>query len=384
MPAGLGFTPFGFEMPLPVIMLGTIIGITYGLLAVGLVLVYRTSRVINFAHGEFGALGGALLGLLVARFGVPYYLALPLGFAAGAAAGAMSEVVLRRLRNAPRLMSIVVTLGIGQFLFLFSFAINSQVGAGAIYPQPPGMPEFDLGALRITPAYSSMLFLAPLLVLGLVLFLRRSRFGLGIRSSSANPEAARMSGIFSGRMAALAWAIAGGISAFTAILTAPTRGFISGESFGPALLLRALAGAVIARMTSLPRALAAGIGIGIIEQLLLWNSPRAGIVEVALFVIILASLLVQRREGVREEEKGSWAAVQAWRPIPEAFKRVWLIRNLGKLVAVAGLAVALALPLVITNSTSITMVSIFSFALVGWPGGSSRCCSDCRRSASGD
>jgi ABC-type branched-subunit amino acid transport system ATPase component/ABC-type branched-subunit amino acid transport system permease subunit len=210
-----------------------------------------------------------------------------------------------------------------------------------------------------------MLIFAPLLVLGLVLFLRRSRFGLGIRSSAANPEAARMAGIFSGRMAAMAWAIAGGVSAFTAILTAPSRGFVSGESFGPALLLRALAGAVIARMTSLPRALAAGIGIGIVEQILLWNSPRAGVVEIALFVIILIALLVQRREAGREEEKGSWAAVQAWRPVPEALNRVWLIRNLGRVIAGVALIAALLLPLVISHSNSITMVSIYTFALVG-------------------
>jgi len=361
----LAFTPFGFEFPLPVVMLGTIIGITYGLLAVGLVLVYRTSRVINFAHGEFGALGAAVLGMAVTRWHVPYYVALPLGFVAGAAVGAFTEVVLRRLRNAPKLMSIVVTLGVGQFLFLFSFAINSQAGAGLIYPQPPGVPEFDLGALRITRAYSAMLIFAPLLVLGLVVFLRRSRFGLGIRSSAANPEAARMAGIFSGRMAAMAWAIAGGVSAFTAILTAPSRGFVSGESFGPALLLRALAGAVIARMTSLPRALVAGIGIGIVEQILLWNSPRAGLVEIALFVIILIALLVQRREAGREEEKGSWAAVQAWRPVPEALNRVWMIRNLGRVIAGVALVAALLLPLVISHSNSITMVSIYTFALVG-------------------
>src|SRR5207244_1072678 len=85
----VAFTPWGFQIPLPVIVLGTIIGMTYGLLAVGLVLVYRTNRIINFAHGEVGAFGAALFGTAVIRWHVPYYLALPIAFAA---AGGMAAL----------------------------------------------------------------------------------------------------------------------------------------------------------------------------------------------------------------------------------------------------------------------------------------------------
>ena len=62
-------------------------------------------------------------------------------------------------------MSVVATLGVGQFLVLFAFAINAQAGAGAAYPQPRGMPTFNVGSLLVTPAYSAMLFLSPLVVL---------------------------------------------------------------------------------------------------------------------------------------------------------------------------------------------------------------------------
>src|SRR5690606_3497736 len=99
---------------------------------------------------------------------------------------------------------------------------------------------------------SGMLFFTPVIVLALTWFLRRSRYGLAIRGSADNADAARMAGIFAGRMSSLSWAIAGALSAFTALLFIPTRGFVSGETFGPGLLLRALVAAVIARMTSLP------------------------------------------------------------------------------------------------------------------------------------
>ncbi|MEA3054695.1 MAG: hypothetical protein QOD30_127, partial [Actinomycetota bacterium] len=352
--------------PLPVLLLGTVIGMTYGLLAVGLVLIYRTNRIINFAHGQMGAFAAALFGLAVVKWHVPYWIAFPLALAVAGLTGAAAEAgVVRRLRNAPRLMSIVATLGVGQFLVIFAELVNGQASAGSLYPQPSWLPVFNVGALRVTQAYSGMLFLSPVFVVGIAVFLKRSRFGLAIRAAAANPEAARMSGIFAGRMSSLAWAIAGALSAFTGILTAPTRGFSSGDVFGPSLLLRAMAGAVIGRMQSLPLALAGGIGLGILEQVLLWNYPRSGLVEVTLFVVILVALLVQRQRAGRDEEKGSWAAVQGLRPIPQRLREIWLVRSLAPLLTVAFIAVMMVVPVFVTNSACVTFTGILAFAIVG-------------------
>ena len=352
--------------PFPVIVLGTITGLTYGLLAVGLVLIYRTNRIINFAHGQIGAFGSAFFGVAAVKWHIPYWVAFPMALAVSGATGAAAETgVVRRLRNAPRLMSIVATLGVGQFLVIFAAVINSTASAGSLYPQPSWLPVFNVGALRVTQAYSGMLFLSPVFVLAIALFLKRSRFGLAIRAAAANPDAARMSGIFASRMSSLAWAIAGALSAFTAILTAPTQGFISGDSFGPSLLLRAMTAAVIGRMQSLPLALAGGVGLGILEQILLWNYPRSGLVSATLFLIILVTLLVQRQRVGRDEEKGSWAAVQALRPIPERLQRLWTVRSLGPVLGLAFIAVLAVLPLFITNSLSVTFTGMIGFAIVG-------------------
>ena len=359
--------PLGIEIIAPSVVLGVITGLTYGILAVGLVLVYRSSKIINFAHGEMGAFASAMFGLATIRWGVPYYVAFPLAILVGGAIAALAEVaVIRRLRKAPRLMSIVATLGVGQFLVNLSAAVNNQAQAGSLYPEPPGLPVYELGGvLRITQASSGMLIFTPILVLGLVVFLSRSRFGQAIRGAAANADLARLSGIFSSRMSSLAWALAGGVSAFTAIMFAPSRGFISGESFGPGLLLRALVAAVLGRMTSLPIALAGGIAVGVIEQVLLWNYPQGGLVEAVLFAVILVALLVQRGLGGREEEKGTWAAVQAWRPLPEAFLRVPAIRFLPWVLGLTALTGAALLPLVITNGAAATLVLIIAYAIVG-------------------
>ena len=356
----------GYETPAPVTVLGSIIGITYGLLAVGLVLVYRSNRIINFAHGEIGAFGSAIFGLIAVNYGLNYYLALPAAMLIGAGAAATAEVVVvRRLRKAPKLMSIIATLGVGQFLFFLGLAINAQAGRGESFPQPPGLPSFSVGALVVTPAYLGMLVFGPLMVIALASFLKFSKYGLAIRMAAANPEAARMAGIPAARMSALAWGLAGALSALTAVLTAPTRGFTSGESFGPGLLLRALAVAVLARMNSLPVALAGGIGLGVLEQLLLWNRPSSGLIELVLFVIILLTLLVQKQRGGREEDKGSWTAVQALRPVPEVLQRLWLVRNLGLCTGVVFFALIATLPLFISNGDSVTAVTIMGFTVVG-------------------
>jgi len=352
--------------PLPVVLLGTIIGLTYGLLAVGLVLIYRTNRIINFAHGQIGAFGAAFFGLAAVQWHIPYWIAFPFALAAAAGIGAAAETgVVRRLRNAPRLMSVVATLGVGEFLVLFAGLINSTAGAGALFPQPSWLPVFNFGPLLVTQAYSGMLILSPIFVLAIALFLKRSKFGLAIRAAAANPEAARMSGVFASRMSSLAWAIAGALSAFSAILTAPTQGFATANTFGPALLLRAMTAAVIARMNSLPAALAGGIGLGVLEQLLLWNYPRSGLVEITLFVIILVVLLLQRQRFGRDEERGSWAAVQALRPIPQQLMEIPAIRLLAPGLGVLFVGVLALLPLIVTNSLSVTFTGILCFSVVG-------------------
>jgi ABC-type branched-subunit amino acid transport system ATPase component/ABC-type branched-subunit amino acid transport system permease subunit len=360
--------PFtSFEIAFPAVVLGLIIGTTYGLLAIGLVLVFRSNRVVNFAHGDIGILAAAFFGMFVSRAGAPYWLMFPVALAIGAGTAALAEIaVVRRLRNAPKVMSVVATLGFGQFIALFSIVINSGVSQGASFPSPPFLPTFSIGALNITRAYSAMLFLSPALVIVVALFLKFSRFGMAIRGAAANPDAARLAGISAGKMSTLAWAISGAISAFTVILFVPSQGYVASGSFGPTILLRALVGAVVADMVSLPLAMAAGVLLGVVEQVVLWNYSSGGLVEAILFAIILGALLVRRHaRSSREDEKGSWAAVQAWPPLSDALRRSPAVRSLGRITAVAALTVAVLAGVLGTNATASRMTSIVAFAIVG-------------------
>ena len=351
------------------IVLGTITGLGYGLLSVGLVIVYRTNRVINFAQGEMGTLGAALFAVLVFRIGIPYYVTLPLALAVGAVLGGLSEVlVIRRLRAAPRLMSLVATLGLGQILLGLTAAASTAAHVAGVFPSPPGLPEFDVGAYLVRPSASGLLFFSPIVIVGLAIFLRRSRFGLALRSAAANPEAARMAGVFASRMSTLAWAICGALSAFTAILVAPNvpGGLLTAASAGPSLLMRGLAGAIIGRMTNIPVALVAGIGVGVVEGVLLQSFKSGGVMDAVLFVIILVALLLQLREGAREGEKGNaWLTVQPWRPIPDQLAKLRSVRNLGWIFGAIALLPLAVLPVFLSNVTAVTLTSLLGFVMVG-------------------
>lgn len=349
-----------------VLTLGLATGMAYGLLAVGILLVYRSDRVINFAHGEIGAFGAAFFGIAVVEWHIPYYLALIPAVAISAALGALTELgIIRRLRRAPKLMSLVATLGVAQVLLSLSKVINGAAQNGVSFPQPTGLPSFRIHTFLVTRAYVGMLIISPIVVLALVLFLRYSRYGLSMRAAAANPEAARMAGVFAGRMSTLAWALAGGVACLTVVLLKPTLGFVTTQTLGPNLLVRALAAAVIARMSSLPIALGAGIGVGIIEQVLLRSYPTSGFTEVVLFALILGALLFQTRRGGREQDKDDWSAVQPWPPISARLRKAGFVARLGPANGIAMLVAMATIPLLFSNETSIIFVIIIAITIIG-------------------
>ncbi len=123
------------------IVLGIVTGMTYGVLGAGLVLIYRANRIINFAYGEIGALGAAILGTAVTKWHMPYWIAFIMSLAVAGLVGAACEIiVVRRFRAAPLVLTAIVTLGLGTILDSFSAIVSSSVGAGITYPQPAGFP----------------------------------------------------------------------------------------------------------------------------------------------------------------------------------------------------------------------------------------------------
>lgn len=354
-----------FDFGLDRLVIGLFTGLTYGMLAVGLVLVYRSSRFVNFAHGSVGAFGASVLALFVGDWGLPYWGSFLVAVVIAAGLSALIEIaVVRRLEGRPGLVGMIATLGLSQLILVMSLLINSDGVSGFTFPKPTMLPTFTIDSLPIGTPYVAMLVLAPVVLAALGWFLRHHRLGIAIRAAADDPDIARLEGIPARWMATIAWGIAGGIAAFSAILVTPTTAGAGMEGLGPDLLLKGLAGAVIARMSSIPVAIGASLGIGVIEQLLLSNPDTRDLVTVVIAVIIVVALLRQPELGRSGQDKGRWRRM-VLPPRPAAYRQVRTIVWLPRISVALGILVAVGLAYVVSNDTASVLTLVAGYTLVG-------------------
>ena len=355
----------GYDVSGPTVLLGTLTGLGYALLAVGLVLTYRSSRIINFAHAAVGLFAAGLFAVVVGRYDVPYVLGFPAAVLCGALVGAALEAfIVRRLAAAPRVLAMVATLGIGEALLLLSLSFNSGGLGGRTFPQPPWFPAFEVGPLFISPALSALMILTPVVLLALGAFLRRSRYGVAMRGAASNPDAAMLAGAAPQNMSMLAWALAGAIATFSALLVLPSRGGVTPDSLGPDFLLRGLAAAALARFTNLPLAFATGVGLGILEAVLASNSAAVGSFEVAVFVLVFVGVGLQSRSRRGRVPEDRWTDLAPPRGLPDALRRLPLVRWAPLALAALAVLVAALLPLWVSNQHAFVLAVVLGFAVV--------------------
>ncbi len=358
---------------------GVVNGMVFGLLALGVVLVYRSTRVINLAVGNMGLPATGLMALLVINYNFPYWLALPIALVVGIAVGALIErAVIRRLFDAPRVIVLVATIGIGQLMqaVLASYP-DLERTRGQRFPAPLTFIWDDVLGLRITGPKLTILVLVPLLAVGLSWFLNRTVFGQTVQASATNADLARLSGIDPKMVQLFVWTIAGLLATISLLLLSANRGSIGGLSnLGPNTMARALAAAVIAGMVSFPRALAAGVTIGVVQahvQFVFIN--QGGLIDFLLFVVVAVAVAFQSRGSA--DEAGSFSFSARRRPIPERLREIWWVRGLSTAALGLLLAIALVLPYLVTRpSRHLLYASILAFAIcalsmtivTGWAG----------------
>ena len=355
----------GFDLGGRVILLGILTGLTYGMLAIGLVLVYRSSKFINFAHIGIGLFGAAVLSLAVRDYDLPYWPAMVIGMLVSASAAVITESsIVRKLQGTPRVLSMVATLGMAGFFFFVALALNPEGLQGLNFPKPDGLPTFNVDSLLVDTYATAQATVGIGLLIALSLFLWRSKYGVAIRGAASNADGAALAGVPPGAMAMLSWGLAGAVACFAVAMLIPSKGAINPESIGPDLLLRALAAAAIARFRSLWGALAAAVGIGIVEQVLATSERGNGYADVVIFAAVVISLLLTSRGG--REEPEPWGHLEsASVRLPAAYRRVWLIRNLTRVAAGVVLAVAVVLPFFMSNSVAATGSQVLAVALIG-------------------
>ena len=348
----------------------------YGLLALGLVLVYRTNRVLNFAQGQIGVIAAVFLVKLTADFHFNYWFALVLSIGLAAVTGALSELLLRRLFSRPRVLVMVATIGLSYVLLALT-ALPFIRPSNLYKPVPvPFDLQFSLGPFIITPTEVLTLIVAPIVTLVLVLAVRFTSWGLSMRAMSENADSARLSGVWIRRTSTLTWTVAGALSAFTAILNAPNQTSALTQALSPDLLLYALTAALIGAMVNLTVAFIAGIGMGVFLELLEWNIPSPAKQQLIIFVVVMVVLLVRvgaLRKGARTGERSTWqhgAATTMRAGVDQLRRRVSVT---GIWITIAA-AILLPFALSVGNNVLFSQICIYAVIalsltmLTGWAG----------------
>ncbi len=363
------------SIPSFVLVQGVITGLSYGLLAMGLVLIYKTNRVLNFAQGQLGVVAAVFMVKCFYDFGFNYWFALILSLLLAAAVGALSELLLRRLFNRPRVLVMVATIGLSQVLFVFT-ALPFIRPKNLFKPFPvPFDVSFHIGTYLFTPGQVMILVAAPLVAIALAAFVKWSPWGLAMRAMAENADSARLSGVWVRRTSTVAWTVAGVLSAFTAILAAPGQTSSLTEVLSPDLLLLALTAAMVGAMVSLSWAFVAAIGVGVIQEILVWNFASTATVDLVLFALVMAVLLVRiaaLQTGPRRDERSTWFE----NPRNQLRSETPLRRRVGGTGVVLAVIGAALLPLVVSvgNSFLISQICIYAVialsltVLTGWAG----------------
>ncbi len=371
------------DIPRALFLNGALTGLLYGLLGMGLILIYKANRIINFAQAQLGSVPAVLALLLITRQGVPYVVAVPIMIITAIALGALVEIVfIRRFREAPRLILTVATIGISLLLLGLELfvqeLVTGELAVSSEFSTPFSGLRVLFGPLNFTGDFAIVGVVTVLVVLALGAFFRFTDMGIATRASAENGERAALLGIPVARVSTIVWIIAAVLSALAVFLRAPIVGLSLGGAIGPSVLLYGLAAAVIARMDSLPTCVIAGMGIGIIDQAAIFGTRRSNLAIATMLVVILVALLVQKGKLARafDTGAGTWEAAREYRGIPNELRDVRQVTTARAVIAAVVGFVVFVLPILLperyagrfTLVAIVAMVGVSLVILTGWSG----------------
>jgi branched-chain amino acid transport system permease protein len=375
-----------FHLSLTYFVDGVVLGSLYGIIAVALILIYRTSRIVNFAAGAIGAVPAIVALVLDAHDKISYLAVLPIALIGGPLFGAAVDVlVMRRFSRSPRLILTVVTIGVAQSLAILGFF--SPIWLGVKANLPPNVPtpwgtsvlwRNSRGQPILTGNQVAAIVTVVVLAAALAAFLRYTRIGIAIRASSENADRAALLGIPVLLVGTAAWAVAGLLSSMAIYVQSPLIGLPQNVTLGFDTLLYGLAAAVVARMQRIGVALAAGMGVGIIIFGSVAKTGDDNLASAIMVLVILAALLSQRSLVSRAVDSGTstWEAVKQFRPVPTELRTTREV-GIARAVLLGAVAlVAIGAPYVVHASDLgelaflpiYGIVAVSLVVLTGWAG----------------
>lgn len=277
---------------------GIAVGAIYALVAIGIVLIYKATEVLNFAHGDllvvaaFGAWG------LIAVLGWSFWAAM-LVVVLGSAllAFALDALVIRRIAGQPQFAGVMLTIALA---FMIRGAVSMLFGPESRnYPTPWSNKSVNLGGIAVAELQVVILVAAVVVTLALFAFFRHTRLGIAMQAASQNQLAAYLNGINVKRVNSLVWALAGVSAAVAGVLLAPITLVDISLWY---VTLKALSAIVLGGFGSLPGAIVGGLLIGVIEQFAGVYMPD-GSKDIVAYLVLIA-VLVLRPRGLLGEAHG--------------------------------------------------------------------------------
>ena len=372
-----------FPMGLGAWSLGLVTGLLTALLALGLALVYRANRILNFAQSDLGTVPTTLAVGLIAITGLPYLVGVAAGLASALVLGAVVELaIVRRFARAPRLLLTVATIGLSQLLIVCGVLLprlwNKDIFADQRIPDP-FRASIEIGSQTFGGSEIVAVMVSPLLLVALAIFLRGTDIGVAVRASAESADRAALLGIPVRRLQTLVWAVAAALSFVGVFLHASIFGVGGAAALSPQVLVFALGALVLGRLEHLPAITASAVALRILGQGVDANNPSSpGRAYVVLAAVVLAALVVRRR-GTRRRDtngSGSWSAAAEVRPVPAELRNLGVVRLARVVVPVVAVLVAAALPLFLGPGDELKASTVAAFALItlsvvvltGWAG----------------
>jgi branched-chain amino acid transport system permease protein len=272
---------------------GFALGCVYALIALGFAVVYRASEVINFAQGAMLLVGAYLVSLFAAYAGLPFWFSVILAVAILAAGGVLFQMlVLRRTLGQPLFTIVMITIGLSVAM---TAGVDAVFGPNQrLLGDPWGASRFQVGGVVFTWVEVWGVISAFVLLAAFFLFDRYSRYGLAMRATAADPEAALAVGVPVRRVHALVWGIAGAVATIGGVFLA---GFPNSPNpqLGDAALL-AFPAIILGGLGSPVGAVVGGIIIGVVQVLTSGYEPGwtgNNFYEVAPYIVMIAVLLAK-------------------------------------------------------------------------------------------
>jgi branched-chain amino acid transport system permease protein len=278
------------------LVVGIISGGIYGLYALGIVLVYRGSSVLNFAQAEVGTFALFVAQAIIVGREQPYLVGALAAIVTAVGIGIVFErLVVWPLRNASRLSIVVGTIA------LLSLVVTLELKIFGTLPRQLDAPiagdGFSVAGVIVTPMQALSVVAVAVIAVALAAFLRYTDFGLSVVAASQDAEAVRFLGIRLSYVSIFTWGLAAALGAIAALLIQPSIGVISPNAYGP-LFIKALGAALIGGLTSMPGAFVGGVVVGVAESQIrhaTLSSQYVGIPEVCIFAAVIATLLLRPR-----------------------------------------------------------------------------------------